>query len=317
MTFLAPDRLWFLLLLPALVALYVVLQRRRSQYAVRFTNLALLDTVAPRRVNWRQHTAVVLALLMLAGTIVLFARPSDRIRVPIRLDKTYTVVILVDSSYSMGATDVAPSRLVAATQAASVFVGRLPTSYKVSVVTFSQEATVLSPPTTARTRSLTALRGIEPGPFTATGEGIYTALNVIRSAADTVDGHPAGFIVLLSDGKRTAGRSPIAAARAAGADRVPIYTVAVGTKQAFVIAGGTAIDVPVKIVQLQHIASLSGGRAYLAGSLPEVNRAYLNVGTEVHFTTQQADVTSRYLGWLVLLSLVSTAAGLFIASRWP
>ncbi len=112
MNFLEPARLWLLLVIPLLIAGYVLLQYRKSHYAVRFTNMALLDNVVPRRVNWRQHVAVGLAMLTLAFGIVLFAQPSKVVKVP--RETGVTVVLTMDISLSMDAEDVAPNRITAA-----------------------------------------------------------------------------------------------------------------------------------------------------------------------------------------------------------
>ena len=187
MTFLEPDRLWFLLLIPALVVLYVVLQRRRGQYAVRFTNLSLLDTVAPRRVSWRQHVAVAPRLLTLAGAVVLFARPTGLTKVP-RRQTPVTVVLTMDISLSMEATDVAPDRITAAKKAAKHFLAKLPVTYKVALVTFAQYAAVVVEPTRDRTAGERRHRCATLQAYTATGEGIYTALDVVSRRSVTPRG---------------------------------------------------------------------------------------------------------------------------------
>jgi Ca-activated chloride channel family protein len=318
-TFLAPERLWFLLLIPALVALYVVLQRRRSHYAVRFTNLSLLDTVAPRRVNWRQHVAVLLALLTLAGAVVLFAKPSGLVKVP--RTTSVTVVLTIDVSLSMEAQDVDPDRITAAKQTAKQFLDKLPDDYRVSLVSFARYADVVVAPTTNHTKVATAIDQLQLQEYTATGEGIFAALDVVKqSLGDSVSGPGSklpAMIVLISDGKRTVGRSQVAAARAARAQGVPIYTVALGTAQGVILNDGHQIRVTVEIGELRQIAQISGGKAYVAATPDDLLDAYRDVDGRLVYETERTDVTSRYLGWLVLLSLLSTGSGLFVASRWP
>jgi Ca-activated chloride channel family protein len=318
-TFLAPDRLWFLLLVPALVTLYVVLQRRRSKYAVRFTNLSLLDTVAPRRVNWRQHVAVLLAMLTLAGAVVLFAKPSGLTKVPRRT--AVTVVLTMDISLSMEASDVTPDRITAAKQTAKQFLSKLPGDYKVALVSFARYAAVVVAPTTNRTVMANAIDNLKLQEYTATGEGIYAALDVVQQALGNSASSPGNklpaMVVLISDGKRTVGRSQVAAARAAKAQGVPIYTVALGTTGGIIVNQGQEIQVPVEIGELRQIANISGGKAYVATSPGDLLNAYKDVDGRLIYETERTDVTSRYIGWLVLLSLLSTASGLFVASRWP
>jgi Ca-activated chloride channel homolog len=314
-SFLAPERLWFLLLIPALVALYVVLQRRRSQYAVRFTNISLLDTVAPRRVNWRQHVAVLLALLTLAGAVVLFAKPSGLTKVP--RTTSVTVVLTLDVSLSMEAPDVTPDRITAAKQ----FLDKLPADYKVALVSFARYADVVVPPTTNHTEVATAIDRLQLQEYTATGEGIFTALGVVKQSLGDSVGAPGdqlpAMVVLISDGKRTVGRSQVAAANAARAQGVPIYTVALGTANGVIVNNGQQIRVPVEIGELRQIAQISGGKAYTASSPGDLLNAYRDVDGRLTYETERTDVTSRYIGWLVLMSLLSTASGLFVASRWP
>lgn len=319
MTFLEPTRLWLLVLVPLLVALYVVLQRRRSSYAVRFTNLSLLDAVAPRRVNWRQHVAVLLAMLTLAGAVLLFAKPSGLTKVP--RQTAVTVVLTMDVSLSMEATDVSPDRISAAKTTAKEFLGKLPDEYKVAVVSFARYANVVLAPTTNRRAADAAIAGLALQEYTATGEGIFTALDVVKqslgdSAARPGDKLPA-MIVMISDGKRTVGRSQVEAAEAAKEQGVPIYTVALGTLQGVIQTQGEQIPVPVEIGELEQIAQVSGGKSYVASSPADLLNAYKDVDGRLFYETVRTDVTSRYIGWLVLLSLLSTASGLFVASRWP
>lgn len=319
MSFLEPQRLWLLLVLPVLVALYVGLQYRRSRYAVKFTNLALLDTVAPRRVNWRQHVAVLLALLTLGFALVLFARPTDVVKVPRKTG--VTVVLTIDTSLSMQSTDVNPNRITAAKATAKHFLTRLPPDFKVAVVSFARYATVVVPPTVDRQKVTSAIDGLQLAQYTATGEGIYSALDVVRQSLDGTTGAPDGklpaMIVLISDGARTVGRSQVSAANAAKAQGVPIYTVALGTPGGIITSGGETVAVPVEIGQLQQVAHISGGKAYVASSPEDLISAYRDVDGRLVYTTERTDATSEYMGYLVVLALLSTGAGLFVASRWP
>jgi Ca-activated chloride channel family protein len=317
-TFLEPQRLWFLLLVPALVVLYVGLQYRKSHYAVRFTNMALLDTVAPRRVNWRQHVAVLLALVTLGFVIVLFARPTDIVKVPRQTG--VTVVLTMDVSLSMEAADVTPDRITAAKQTAKEFLTQLPPAFKVSVVSFARYAEVVVPPTVDRVKVTQAIEDLQLSEYTATGEGIFSALDVVKQSlgtADTASGKLPAMIVLISDGARTVGRSQVSAANAAKDQGVPVYTVALGTESGTITNQGDTVAVPVEIEQLQQIADISGGKAYVAESPDDLLNAYEDVDGRLVYSYERQDATSQYMGYLVLLSLLSTAAGLFVASRWP
>jgi Ca-activated chloride channel family protein len=316
--FLEPQRLWLLLLVPMLVVLYVLLQYRKRLNAVRFTNLALLDTIAPRRVNWRQHVAVGLALLTLSGALVLFAKPVKLIQVP--RETGVTVVLTMDVSLSMAANDVDPDRLTAAKETAKQFLGELPPAYEAALVTFARHAEVVVPPTTDREKLGQAVDSLGLHEYTATGEGIFTALDVVKQSLGgsepTGDKLPA-MIVLISDGARTVGRSQTEAAQAAKEQHVPVYTVALGTDYGVIQSQGETVAVPVEIDQLQEIADISGGKAYIAESPEDLLNAYEDVDGRLVYEKERRDATSEYIGWLVLAALVSTAAGLFVASRWP
>jgi Ca-activated chloride channel family protein len=319
--YLAAERLWFLLLVPALIAMYVVLQRRKSRVAVRFTNVALIDTVVKRQVNWVQHTAVVLALMTLAFGIMLFARPTKDIKVPLNLDSEVTVVLTLDVSLSMSATDVDPDRITAAKETAKEFIDKLPPNFKVGVVSFSKVANVEIPPTKDHQAAISSIEALKLSEYTATGEGIYTALSVIEqdlaaSGNDKADKPPA-FMVLISDGARTIGRSQVGAAQAAKDARIPIYTVALGTPDATITSGGRTIPVPVEIPQLEEVARISGGKSYVAETPNDLVKAYSSVDSQIRFLTERGDATSEYMGYLVLLALLSTGAGLSVAARWP
>lgn len=319
MSFLEPARLWLLLAVPVLIAVYVVLQYRKRHYAVRFTNLALLDTIAPRRVNWRQHVAVLLALLTLSGAVVLFAKPSKIVTVP--RQTPVTVVLTIDVSLSMAATDVSPNRITAAKRTATDFLDKLPPSYQVAVVSFARNAQVVVPPTLDRHEVSSAIDALRLAQYTATGEGIFTALDVVKQSLAGATRTPGqklpAMIVLISDGKRTVGRSQITAAEAARAQHVPIYTVALGTPDGVIQARHQTVPVPVEIGELQQVAKISDGKSYVASSPADLLSAYKDVHGALVYTKQRADATSQYIGYLVLLSLLSTAAGLFVASRWP
>ncbi|MBA2444619.1 MAG: VWA domain-containing protein [Nocardioidaceae bacterium] len=322
MNFLEPQRLWSLFIVVGLVAVYVLLQLRKSEYTVRFTNLALLDSVAPRRVNWRQHVAVSLALLTLAFAIALFAQPSKVDRVPIEVTAEVTVVLTVDVSLSMQAADVEPNRFTLAKSTAVGFLDELPSNFKVALVSFSGTATLEVAPTQNRSKVDAAIGGLELAERTATGEGIYSALEVIEQeqaqfSGEGVAAKAPAFIVLISDGHRTVGRSQVLAAEAAAAAQVPIFTVALGTPMGVIESQGERVAVPVEIDELKEIADISGGRAYVASTPDDLLDAYESVDMQLEYREQEVDATSDYVPYLLLLCLASTVAGLFVASRWP
>jgi Ca-activated chloride channel family protein len=191
----------------------------------------------------------------------------------------------------------------------------------VALVTFAQYAAVVVPPTRDRRQVSDAIDGLRLQAYTATGEGIYAALDVVQQAmGDSVsspDNKLPAMVVLISDGQRVVGRSQVGAAKAARAQGVPIYTVAIGTTHGVIVNQQQRIQVPVAVNELRQIANISGGKAYVATTLNQLVAAYQDVDGRLIYETVRSDATSHYLGWLVLLTLLSTASGLFVASRWP
>src|SRR4051812_20617106 len=256
--FLAPGRLWLLLLVPVLVGIYLLLvQRKRNRN--RSVGRTMFDLVIPRDRTWLRHLAVGLSILSLITLTLAFAKPKDQVAVP---RERATVVVTIDVSLSMMATDVAPNRLDAAKSAAVQFVNSLPPKFNVAVVSFAGSATTLVPPTLDRGAVTAAIDSLRPQPSTAIGEGIYTSL----AALDQVPPDPSnpnakapGRIVLLSDGKTQVGRPSDEAARAARAQNVPIYTIAYGTEGGYIDVQGRREPVPVDKAELARVSRISGG----------------------------------------------------------
>ena len=239
MTWLSPERLWLLTAVAALAVGYLIAQRRRSRYAVRFTNLKLLDRVAPKRPGWRRHVPASLFLAMLALLVVGFARPQAEVQVP---RERATVLVAVDVSRSMLADDVAPDRLTAAKTAAREFVADLPEQFNVGLVGFAGSASVFVPPATDRQTVNAGIDRLVEGAAgrsgTAIGDAIATSLESIRTLdAQAGDDVPPARVVVLSDGANTAGRDPAEAARAATELGVPVDAISFGTP-AGIIQGG-------------------------------------------------------------------------------
>ncbi len=315
MTFLSPGRLWLLLAVAALAIMYVVMQRRRSKYAVRFTNLALLDKVAPTQPGWRRHLPAAAFLAMLGLLVVAFARPTDNVRVP---RERATVIVTLDVSASMLATDVDPDRITVAREAAQAFVDKLPAQFNVGLVAFSRAASVVVPPTTDREVLARGIDSLTTGPGTAIGDGITTSLQAIAAldAQAAVDPPPAR-IVLLSDGANTAGRSPEVAAAAAAQAKIPVYTIAYGTEDGVVDINGEVIPVPADAPTLRQVADATGGHAYEAASGEELREVYEDIGSSVGYRLVKEDVTARYVGFGLIVAFAASAASLLWFSRLP
>lgn len=319
MTFESPLRLWLLLGVVGLLALYVFLQRRRSKYAVRFTSLHLLERVAPTRPAWRRHVPAGLFLVMLAVLVTGFARPSDEVQVP---KERTTVVIAVDVSHSMRADDVAPDRLAAAREAATGFIQDLPEHFNIGLVAFAGQAVTLVPPTTDRAVLQAQIETLATGSIaqqgTAIGEAIATAMMAVRSLdAQAAENPPPARVVLLSDGANTAGRSPAdAATEAAGAD-LPVDTISFGTLSGQVVQGGEVIPVPVDGQTLQDVATRTDGTYHEAATADELDAVYKDIGSSVGFRTERQDISARFIGIGLLLAFAAAAASMAWFSRLP
>jgi Ca-activated chloride channel family protein len=315
MSFAAPERLLLLLGVAALAVAYVVMQRRRSQYAFRFTNLELLDRIAPTRPGWRRHLPAAAFLLMSVLLITAFARPTDEVRVP---RERATVVLAVDTSASMQATDVEPSRFDVAKEAARAFVGELPEQFNVGLVSFSGAASVVVAPTTDREMINAGIDRLTMGQRTAIGEAIAVSLQSI----ETVDAlaqtePPPARIVLLSDGANTSGRPPEQAAEEAAAASVPISTIAYGTAEGRVEINGQSVPVPVDGPALEDIANVTGGVFYEAATGEELTEVYEDIGSSIGYRTERQDVSARFVGFGLLAALAAAAASLAWFSRLP
>jgi len=321
--FLSPGRLWLLLAVAALVAVYLLAQRRRTAYAVRFTNLDLLDRIAPKRPGWRRHAPAAAFLLMLGLLVVGFARPTAEVQVP---RERATVMVAIDVSNSMQATDVAPNRLDAAQQAAGAFVDQLPERFNVGLVTFSGSAEVVVAPTQDHAAVRQAVQNLSLGPATAIGDAVFSSLQGITavdaglatqdSSGDGAEPAPAR-IVLMSDGSNTAGRSPDEAARAARAAGVPVSTIAYGTDSGTITLGGTTQAVPVDEQSLAELAETTGGEAYTASSGEELSEVYADIGSSVGTRAEEREVSGWFVGAGLLAAAVAAGLSLLWFSRLP
>ena len=234
MTFASPWLLLGLALLPLLAVAAVAAERRRRRAAAHFAAPATRASVVPRAPGGRRHVPLVLAGLAIAGLIVALARPQISVAVPA---EQASIVLTMDHSGSMQATDVAPSRLVAARAAGEAFLGSVPAKVRVGGVVFDHRTEVVSDPTTDRAGLRQALRdAMVPSGGTATGDALAASLAMLDAQRGAGAKRPPGAIVLLSDGESTSGRDPLAVADEAREQGVPVYTVALGT------AGGTLPD---------------------------------------------------------------------------
>ncbi|MEV8594160.1 VWA domain-containing protein [Streptomyces sp. NPDC052012] len=309
---------WLLLLAPlaALIAAYLLVQRRRARYAVRFTNLELLDKVAPRRPGWRRHVPAGAFCAMLALLVVGFARPTAEVQVP---RERATIVVAFDTSGSMEATDVEPTRFIAAQRAALTFIDRLPERFNTGLVTFSGSATVAVPPTTDRTALRTAVGQLVPGQGTAIGEAVVAARDAIRALDKEAETEPPpAHIVLLSDGSNTVGRSVESAAEEAAADRIPVSTIAYGTEDGVLeLPDGRVLQVPADGPALENLASRTGGDYHEAATGEELEDVYEDIGSSVGHRTEEREIWQWFVAAGLLTALLAAATSLLWFSRIP
>ncbi|RBQ19961.1 VWA domain-containing protein [Spongiactinospora rosea] len=313
MSFLSP--VWLLLLLPALGlgGVYVVMYLRRSRYAVRFTNLDLLDKVVPRRAGWRRHVPAALFGLMLVALVAGFARPTAEVQVP---RERATIMVAFDVSASMRATDVAPDRFSAAQQAARRFVEGLPPRFNLGLVAFSGSASIAVPPTTDRQAVLTAIGRLTTGSGTAIGEAVFSSLDAIRSLdAEAGDTPPPAHVVLLSDGSSTTGRPVDAAIQAATSRGVPVTTIAYGTPEGVVDLNGESVPVPVDGPALRGVAEATGGGFHEAASGDELRAVYDTIGTSVGYRLERQEIWMWFVGFALICAVLAAGTSMFWFSR--
>ncbi|SEO43126.1 VWA domain-containing protein [Trujillonella endophytica] len=315
MTLQSPAWLLGLLAVAALVALYVVLQFRRKKYAARFTNVALLGTLVPKRPGWKRHVAFAMVALALGVLIVSLAKPSTEVRVP---RERATVVMAVDVSMSMEATDIEPTRFEAMQVAAKEFVDVLPEEINLGLVAFSGTATTLVTPTTDRGQVRAAIDNLELAEATAIGEAVFTSLQAIanfQSALGETEEEVPARVVLLSDGSNTVGRSTTQAIDSAVDAAVPVSTIAFGTDYGSVEIEGESVPVPVDRAALEEIAEETGGSYSEAASAEELEEVYSDLGSQIGYTTEPQDVSYWFVRGGVLLAMLGAVMSLLFTSR--
>ena len=322
---------WLLLLLvvAALVAGYLLLLRRRRRDTIRFTNLELLDRLAPRRPGWYRHVPAVALIAAVAVLTVALAGPMAEARVP---RNRATVVLVIDVSLSMEATDVEPSRLAAAQAAAKAFADQLTPGINLGLVAFAGTAAVLVSPTADREPVKRAVDGLKLSESTATGEAIYAAMQSVETfsqavAGASVEGPPPARIVLMSDGKQTVPggiapeeepRGSFTAARAAAETGIPVSTISFGTEYgAIEINPGERTPVAVDDASMRRIAELSGGQFFTAATEDELRQVYAELGEQIGYEMRRVDTSRPWLAGGALLLVAGVGTGLALGRRLP
>jgi len=315
-----PIALVALLAIPVVVLAYVAYDRWRRDSAEQFGNPDLLPNVVDREPGRLRHLPLVLLLVALAAMIVGVARPHANVKVK---REEATVILAMDTSRSMGATDVKPTRLDAARAAAKAFVAKVPEKFRIGVVSFATRAVVGLPPTADRSLVDASLDTLRPGEGTAIGDGVARSVQLGQKIRGQDGTSPPKAVVLISDGAREGGRvSPEAAAAQAKAAHVPVYTVLVGTEQGVVrqtLTGGfeQLIRVPASPGTLEQIAKTSGGEFFTAPSTDRLKKVYEDLGSRLGTRTESREITDWFAGGAATLLLVGGALSAFLFRRVP
>jgi Ca-activated chloride channel family protein len=321
MSFQAPLLLGLLAVIPLVAVAYALSQRRAKKFAVRYTNVDLLIAVAGR--SWARHVPAVLALLALAALLVALARPQRTVAAERR---EATVMLVFDTSGSMLATDVLPSRLAAAQAAGNAFVGAVPDEFRIGVVGFGSTAQQLAEPTTDHARVKTTISSLHVAGATAMGDALKLAISSARvPIPDGLGGErrlPAA-IVLLSDGASTRGEDPINVVQQTKKYKIPIYAVALGSQNGTLThtdPNTGAVDtekVPPDLLTLQDIARDTGGQFFATTDATRLAAVYRNLGTRLTKIKEKRQVTSAFAGGAIVLLLAGAGFGLARGGRLP
>ena len=318
-----PWWLLALLIVAALAAAYVWNERRRRRNTMRFTNLGVLEKIAPKRPGKLRHAPIALILVALTCLVVALAGPLATEQVP---RNRATVMLAIDVSLSMRATDVSPSRLQTAQQAATEFVDQLPPGINLGLVSFAGTATVLVSPTRDRDTVKRAISTLQLAESTATGEAIQASLASIRSVATQIQGPeqpPPGRIILLSDGKQTipsdleAPRGAFTAADQAKQQGVPVSAISFGTDYGEIEIEGRPVPVAVADSDMQQIARRSGGDFSKAASQQDLRATYDTLREQIGYESQEVDTGGDWLMAGTILVVIGLAAAFALGARLP
>ena len=335
-TFFWPEMLWGLLAVPLLLLLYVWLLRRRKKTTLRYASLALVREAMGNSVAWRRHLPPALLLTAITGLLIAAARPAAVITLP---SAEKTIVLAIDVSGSMRATDVLPDRITAAKEAAKAFVADLPRTVRIAVVQFAGTAAVVQAPTLSRDDVITAIDRFQLQRGTAIGSGIVLSLATIFPDDTNIDlsqitgqrnmppspgdkpkpvftpvlpgSYGSAAIVLLTDGQRTAGPDPVEAAKMAADHGVRVYTVGVGTKEGETIGfEGWSMRVRLDEDTLKNIANMTRADYFYAGTAADLKQVYQNLSTRLIVEKKETEISALFAAAAALL--VAFAAGLSV-----
>ena len=338
MNLLWPEWLWSLLLLPPLVAAYLALLARRKKNTVRLASVALVKQALGKGPGWRRHVPPALLLAAVAVLLLASARPTAKIKLP---SVQETIILAMDVSGSMRATDVQPNRLVAAQEAAKAFVAGLPRNVRIGVVSFAGTAAIVQPPTFSREDVVAAIDRFQLQRGTAIGSGLVLSLASLfpddgidlsqitgqrampaapgekKEKKPFVPVEPGSFnsaaIILLTDGQRTTGPDPMEAAKMAAERGVKVYTVGVGTKNGEIIGfEGWSMRVRLDEDTLKNIANATRANYFYAGTADDLKQVYQGLSSRLVVETKETEIT----GFLSLAGALLAIAAAALSIWW-
>ena len=312
--FLEPIRLWLLLVPAGLLAAFIALQTRRTKYALRYTNLQLLGAVAPDSPGWRRYVGPLLFVVGLAAVVLAVARPVTEVEVE---KEVATVILALDTSISMEADDIAPSRLEVAQRAAIDFVGDVPADVRLGLITFAETAVAAVAPTTDHARVAGAIDRATLRPGTAIGEALYAALDMVLAEQQLLGLDVPASIVILSDGETTVGRPDDEPAALAAEWGISIWTVAFGTDLGSIEFEGEVVPVPINENALRDLAQIGNGRFFEAASADELAGIFDTLSSEVGVESETEEIAHLFAAAGLVLLALAGGASLAWGSRLP
>jgi Ca-activated chloride channel homolog len=320
LTFEWPLALIALVIVPVVVALYVLRERRREQDAAKFTTPALLPNLAPSPPGWRRHLPLAILILALTAMVVGVARPHAEVNVK---REEATVILAIDTSLSMGADDVAPTRLQAALKASRALIAQIPEKFRVGIIGFSGRAYVALPPTDDRTLVPTALNSLRRGEGTSLGDAIALATQMSRRQRDPDGRVPPTSVLVISDGAQMSGKTqPGAAALKARSQQIPVYAILLGTNDGVItveLEGGfqAQIRVPPSPQTLQTVTRMTGGTLFTAPDDERVRQVYEKLESRLGHRRQSREITDYFAGGSAALLLFGGALSALWFRRVP
>ena len=340
MTFIWPDMLWGLIALPLLVLLYVWLQKRRKKTTLRYASLGLVREALGKSIAWRRHLPPVLLFTAIAALLIAAARPAAVITLPSQQE---TIILAMDVSGSMRASDVLPDRITAAKEAAKAFVAELPRSVRIAVVQFAGTAAVVQAPTFSRDDVVAAIERFQLQRGTAIGSGIVLSLATLFPDAgidlSQITGqramppgpndkpkpdftpvppgsYPSAAIILLTDGQRTTGPDPMEAAKMAAERGVRVYTVGVGTKEGETIGfEGWSMRVRLDEDTLKGIATMTRADYFYAGTAEDLKKVYQGLSTKLIVEKKETEISALFAAFGALFVVIAASLSVWWFGR--